>query len=274
MLNLDPWSRSQDARGVTTSIPTIPPTGIALFDLDGTLIAWDCQLLFRHFVLRRQAWRGIFLPVFLAFLPLAGILGAAGMKRVFLSYLWRLEPPSLAEYSRDFAKSLMPMIYPELRARLELHRAAGHLLVLSSASPEFYVTEIGRELGFELSLGSIVELGPFFPDLANHKGPAKVERLQRILPAKYFENGQLRDCHGYTDSCADLPMLALCQAVTVVNPSPQLTALAVESGWEILRPTRPWRSRLEFAFRVVMLLSGLGRAPASGITAPLEKNRA
>ena len=42
------------------------PAGIALFDLDGTLIAWDCQLLFRHYVLRREPWRGIFLPVFLA----------------------------------------------------------------------------------------------------------------------------------------------------------------------------------------------------------------
>ena len=51
------------------------PERIALFDLDGTLLAWDCQLLFRHFVLRREPWRGIFLPVFLVFLPFAGCLG-------------------------------------------------------------------------------------------------------------------------------------------------------------------------------------------------------
>ena len=238
-----------------------PPPGIALFDLDGTLIAWDCQLLFRHYVVRREPWRGIFLPVFLAALPLAGLLGTGGMKRVFLSYLWRMDREALARYSREFATSLMPAIYPELREKLEAHRKAGHLLILASASPEFYVTEIGRELGFDLTLGTPVELGPFFPDLVNHKGSAKVERLMQILPSSCFENGKLLRCHGYTDSRADLPMLALCDAATVVNPSPSLTALAEESGWEIVRPARPWKSRLGFAARALALLVGVGRDP-------------
>lgn len=232
-----------------------------MFDLDGTLIAWDCQLLFRHFVLRREPWRGIFLPVFLAFLPLAGLLGAGGMKRVFLSYLWKMDTDVLAGYSREFAASLMPSIYPELRERLETHRAAGHFLILASASPEFYVREIGRELGFDLTLGTPVELGHFFPDLENHKGSAKVERLHEVLPAGYFENGMLRHCHGYTDSTADLPMLALCDTVTVVNPSPSLTEIATASGWEIVRPVRPWKSKAGFAIRTVKLLVGWPGSP-------------
>ncbi len=243
------------------ALPKPPPAGIALFDLDGTLIAWDCQLLFRHFVLRREPWRGIFLPVFLAFLPLAGLLGAGGMKRVFLSYLWRMDPEVLAEYSREFAASLMPSIYPELRSKLEAQRAAGDFLILASASPEFYVAEIGRELGFDLTLGTPVELGEFFPDLENHKGAAKVARLMEVLPAAWFADGKLRNCHGYTDSCADLPMLELCDSVTVVNPSTRLTALAEESGWEIVRPTRPWRTKSGFAVRALALLLGCGDDP-------------
>lgn len=232
-----------------------------MFDLDGTLIAWDCQLLFRHFVLRREPWRVIFLPVFLAFLPLAGLLGAGRMKRVFLSYLWRMDPVVLAEYSREFAAALMPSIYPELRAKLEARRAAGDLLILASASPEFYVAEIGRELGFDLTLGTPVVLGEFFPKLENHKGAAKVRRLMEVLPPAYFEDGRLRNCHGYTDSCADLPMLTLCDSVTVVNPSGRLTALAEETGWEIVRPERPWKSRMGFGIRVLALLFGWGVDP-------------
>jgi len=246
---------------VPTTIPETPPAGIALFDLDGTLIAWDCQLLFRHFVLRREPWRGIFLPLFLVFLPLAGVLGAGGMKRVFLSYLWGMDPQLLAEYSREFAASLMPAIYPELREKLELHRAAGDCLILASASPEFYVAEIGRELGFDLTLGTPVELGPLFPDLENHKGAAKVDRLHGVLPRASFKNGKLRACHGYTDSCADLPMLELCDAVTVVNPSPRLTQLAEDAGWEIVRPARPWKSRVGFGIRALALLMGWGEDP-------------
>jgi HAD superfamily hydrolase (TIGR01490 family) len=250
-----------------------PPERIALFDLDGTLLAWDCQLLFRHFVLRREPWRGIFLPVFLMFLPIAGFLGSGRMKRVFLSFLWRMSPEKLAACSRDFARHVMPAIYPELRGELVRHRAAGDFLILASASPEFYVREIGRELGFDLTLGTVVETGPFFPPLENHKGAAKVARLKRELPASNFEDGKLRHCHGYTDSRADLPMLGLCESATVVNPPPELAALAQESGWRIVRPARPWKNRPDFALRVLALLTGIGRDPG-GLTARPGKNPA
>lgn len=254
--------------------PDSPPEGIALFDLDGTLLAWDCQLLFRHYVLRREPWRGIFLPVFLLFLPLAGLLGAGRMKRVFLSFLWRMSPEKLAEHSRGFAASVMPAIYPELRDELENRRRRGDFLILASASPEFYVLEIGRELGFHLTLGTVVETGGFFPRLANHKGAAKVSRLREVLPAAWFEkDGRLRRCHGFTDSRADLPMLELCAAATVVNPSPELAALARRSGWSIVNPWRPWRNRLDFSLRVLALLTGFGRDPAR-LTAGCGKNPA
>jgi HAD superfamily hydrolase (TIGR01490 family) len=244
---------------VLHSFPETPPQGIALFDLDGTLIAWDCQLLFRHFILKREAWRGIFLPLFLLALPLTGLLGAGGMKRIFLCYLWKMDAGTLAGYSKEFAKTLMPQIYPELRARLEAHRQKGHLLILSSASPEIYVAEIGREIGFDVALGTQVEFVSFFPDLVNHKGAAKVERLHQLLPASYFKDGKLCHCHGYTDSTADLPMLALCDEVTVVNPSPALTALAARCAWEVVRPQRPWHSKLDHALQSLALLFGMGK---------------
>jgi phosphoserine phosphatase len=162
----------------------------------------------------------------------------------------------------------MPAIYPELRGKLEAARARGHFLILASASPEFYVSEIGREIGFHLTLGTVVETGQFFPDLENHKGVAKVERLMKVLPPSWFENGMLVRSHGFTDSRADLPMLALCRSATVVNPSPALTALAGQNGWEIVRPRRPWKNRLGFTIRVLALLTGLGRDPGACFRKP------
>lgn len=254
---------------VADSLPRQAPDGIALFDLDGTLLPWDCQLLFRHHVLRREPWRVVFLPVFLALLPFAPLLGAEGMKRVFLSFLFRMPREVLAEHSRGFARSVMPSIYAEARAEIERHRAAGHLLILASASPECYVLEIGRELGFDLVLATRIDAPGLFPDLVNHKGAAKVRRLHEVLPASYFEDGRLRCCHGYTDSRADLPMLALCEKVTLVNPSAALTALGESSGWSILRPRRPWKSRAGFAWRALALLTGIGRDPARLLGAPV-----
>lgn len=255
-------------RPVSHSLQPKPPAGIALFDLDGTLLAWDCQLLFRHFVIRREPWRALLLPVFLLALPFAGMLGTDRMKRVFLSFLWLMPADTLLRHSRDFAMSVLPAIYPELRDKLERHRSAGHLCILASASPQCYAAEIGRELGFDLTLGTEARLGRFLPALVNHKGQAKVIRLVATLPTGYFQHGKLVHSHGYTDSCADLPMLALCDSVTVVNPSRRLARLARDAGWEIIRPRRPWKSPLGFALRVIALLFGAGRNPAG---LPLEK---
>ena len=246
-------------------VPPEPPAGIALVDLDGTLLAWDTQLLFRHHVIRREPWRALLLPVFLALLPLFPLLRAGGMKRVFLSFLWRMPAATLAAHAQAFASAILPAIYPQLRELLETHRHHGHLLILSSASPEFYVAEIGRALGFQLALGTPVASAntcPLFPSLHNHKGAAKVARLRELLPPAYFADGKLLHSHGYTDSRADLPMLALCQAATVVNPDAALAALALAAGWRVLRPDRPWRSRIGFACRALALLSGIGGNPA------------
>jgi HAD superfamily hydrolase (TIGR01490 family) len=239
-----------------------PPPGIALFDLDGTLLAWDCQLLFRDFVVRREPWRRVFLLLFLALAPLAPLLGTDRMKRVFLAFLWRMPREELDAHCRDFADSVMPLIYPEVRAMLEKHRAAGHLLILASASPEGYVREIGARLGFDISLGTPVEHGPLFPHLTNHKGAAKVRRLEAVLTGRHFSGRNLVHSHGYTDSTADLPMLALCDTATVVNPKPPLETMARANGWTIVRPRRPWHGRLDHAWRSICLLLGTGRDPA------------
>lgn len=243
------------------NLPTERPPDIALFDLDGTLIAWDCQLLFRHHVIRREPWRMVMLKVFLLLAPFAKLLGTDTMKRVFLSYLWGIDEDLLQEYSSEFAEEVMPAIYPEVKAMLDAHLAKGHFTVLTSASPAWYVREIGQRLGFQLSLGTEVEMGPLFPDLENHKGRAKVERLRRLLPGGWFdESGSLR-AHGYTDSTADLPLLELCDRATVVNPGERLTALAEENGWSIVRPRRPWSNCRGFVWRSLALLLGLGRDP-------------
>lgn len=242
----------------TVHISAAPPPGIALFDLDGTLLPWDCQIVFRHYIVQREPWRGVFLIVFLLFLPLFRLLGDGGMKRVFLCYLWKMPTADLDAYATQFAAEAAANAYPGLRAKLDAHRAAGHLTILTSASPECYVSKIGANLGFDLSLGTEVDHGPLFPDLENHKGAAKVARLRELLPATWFNaDGRLANSHGYTDSRADLPLLEICEKATLVNPGPELTKLGEENGWEITRPQRPWKSPTHRIARLAAMLLGL-----------------
>lgn len=234
--------------------------GLALFDLDGTLIAWDTQVLFCDHVLKREGWRRAYLPFFAAFLPAAGILGAEGMKRVFLSYLWRVERPQLDAWIREAVAAYVPArCYPPLLERLKQHQHAGHLTVLASASPEYYVKEIGRVLGFDLALGTPVETGdrmPLLPELRNHKGAEKVRRMSEIFGPP--PGGVWPGSHGYSDSSADLPMLHCCERNTLVNPSPRLTATGEEKGWEILRPEKPWHGRTGHLIETARRVTGFG----------------
>jgi phosphatidylglycerophosphatase C len=234
-----------------------PSPGVALFDLDGSLLAWDTQVLFCEFVLRREGWRRLYLLVFLPLLPLAPILGAGGMKRVFLSYLWRVDAATLAGWVREFVAEWFPQrCFPEMLDQLKRQRRAGRRLILASASPEFYVREIGRALGFDDALGTPVESGgkmPLFPDLRNHKGGEKVRRLRELLGVA---SGLLPGSHGYSDSTADLPMLGLCEQVTVVNPRGRLECLAREHRWEIVRPVRPWRGSVGRLLDILRRMTG------------------
>lgn len=238
--------------------------GLALFDFDGTLIPWDTQVLFADFVLRKEGWRRAHLALFAVLAPFAAILGDEGMKRVFLSYLWLVKPDQLALWVDEFVSGeIAGACYPEMLERLEAHRAAGHLTVLASASPEFYVRRVGEQLGFDLALGTPVETSSsirLFPDLNNHKGRAKVRRLARVLGEP--PGGAWPRSHGYTDSRADLPMMALCEKGTVVNPSAALEAVAREHGWESLRFPTPWRGRWGRALAFASRAAGLSRFPA------------
>jgi HAD superfamily hydrolase (TIGR01490 family) len=234
---------------------------LALFDLDGTLVAHDTQLLFCNFVLRRHPLRRLFLPFAAAFLP-AGIfrvLEARELKRIFLSYLWLMPATRVKAYAQEFAEQIVrPLVYPEMLAEIERHRRERRLLVLNSASPEFYVREIGCVLGFDHSFGTRVLLSARQPLVAeidgeNNKLDVKISRLAAagLLPC------ESADSWAYTDSTADLPMLQLVTNPVCINPGTRLLAFARTQNWPIRHPARPWSSHAGHALAVLRQVLGL-----------------
>ncbi|MCA1846354.1 MAG: HAD-IB family hydrolase, partial [Actinobacteria bacterium] len=121
----------------------------------------------------------------------------------------------LAEAAEAFADHVVAQrLRPDVRERVDWHRNEGHELVLVSASPELYVTPIGRRLGFDTVLATRLEvsadgrltgrlLGP------NCRGPEKVARLRE------WRSEGLSIDYAYGDSAGDREMLDL--AVTAVR---------------------------------------------------------
>lgn len=185
---------------------------LAAFDLDGTLTRRDTLLPFlRRAVGRERTYRA----VLTSSLPLARAAAFGGShrdqaKEAFLrSVLTGLSRSALADVAEAYADHVVDhALRSDTRARVDWHRAEGHELVLVSASPELYVTPIGRRLGFDHVLATRLEvdaddrftgriLGP------NCRGPEKVVRLRQ------WRGDTLAVDFAYGDSEGDREMLAL-----------------------------------------------------------------
>jgi HAD superfamily hydrolase (TIGR01490 family) len=225
----------------------------AFFDLDHTLLPYDTQAMFANFVLQRERWRMGYLLGFapVALLRAAKLVPTVTAKRAFMGYLWGMKRERLQSLAREFVESVVkPRVYPELQKILDEHRAAGRILILNTASPDFYGHEIGRALGFDHSIATKIaphETMPFLPQVigSNNKREAKIAAMKKTIPAVANATPeQLADSWAYSDSAADLPLLEFAGHGVLVHPNEKLAAIGKERGWPILRPARPYEGKV------------------------------
>ncbi len=243
----------------------------ALFDLDKTLLPHDTQALFCNYVLRREGWRRIYLLWFLPCLPLAAVrlLSLRTMKRLFFSCLAGMRREALEEYVADFLESdFSAALYPAVVAEVEKNRAEGRVLILNSASPEFYLRGIGEKLGFDHVIGTALEVPatmPFLPVITgpNNKHGAKVTAMKErgLIP----DGGtMLADSWAYSDSSADLPMLELVENAVMIHPGAKLAAAGARHGWRTMTPARPYSGKWSGFLAASAQACGLYRVTRGG----------
>jgi len=160
---------SQQHQGDNSADPSAAKTGYALFDLDQTLVPWDTQLLFCNYILKRMPLRRLYLLILIPFLMLTKLLGAGGMKRVFLNYLVGLSRDELQEFAAEFVEQHLPhSFYAEMLELVEQQKKLGRTMILSSASPDIWVMPIAEKLGFDHCFATTLEIQgrvQLFPEL-------------------------------------------------------------------------------------------------------------
>lgn len=98
-------------------------------------------------------------------------------------------------------------------ARLRAHQAAGHLVVIVSASPELYLRAVASDLGVVglIATGLAVDTSGRLTgcyDGANCRGEAKRDRLQAWVAQVAAEQGAAPRLWAYGNSAGDQAMLA------------------------------------------------------------------
>lgn len=134
-------------------------------------------------------------------------------------------------------RSIAPKIFPDVLAILTDHIASGHQVWLLTASPQALAGIMARDLRLDGAIGTALEVrdGIFTGEIKGEMlhGPLKAEAAL----AHAREHGvDLSQCHAYSDSIADAPLLEAVGHPTAVNPDPALLRLAEERGWPIMWP--------------------------------------
>lgn len=235
-----PSSRRRPASTESSSgdAPT-SPAGLAFFDLDGTLVVGQTQLLLVKF-LRRA---GVIGPGFLFGTAAWFVAYKAGLvkatdssRRKGAGMLKGLGERQVQVLMERFAEEeLLPRLFPPAIAALEEHQAAGDSAVLVSAALKPLVRALCGQLGVDRYVGAECEVaeGLFTGRVcgAIPYGEEKARIAQRIAADLAVD---LADCWAYGDHETDLPLLESVGHPVAVRPRPPLRARAEREGWPIL----------------------------------------
>lgn len=143
---------------------------------------------------------------------------------------------------------ISPLVYAEALALIDEHRRAGREVVIVSISPEEVVRPLAGYLGVDHVIASrpeVDEEGRYTGRMAFYAtGEAKAAAIGELARRWGLD---LERCFGYSDSSADLPMLAAVGQPVAVNPDRALREVATERGWPVVEFDSPvtLRTRLQ-----------------------------
>lgn len=223
--------------------PTSPTGGAptaraaAFFDLDKTVIATSAASAFARpflsggLLTRRAALRSA--AAQLAFLLGSATEGRTERVRAQLSAMvtgWDVERVS-AIVAESLQDAIGPVVYAEALDLVAEHHAAGHDVVVVSASSAELVQPIAELIGADEVIASRMGVadGRYTGEIAFYAyGPAKAGAMRDLAGRRGYD---LAASSAYTDSATDAPMLRAVGHGYVVNPDRALRRLAAEEGW-------------------------------------------
>jgi len=221
------------------------PPSVAFIDVDGTLLAETTTFLFARIMLRRglirrsAMLRALYYGLQHRFGRLDyGALIAYGLKSIASIPVVDLERIAY----ENFVEHVKPRLYPGVVDHFNALRAMGTPLVLVSSSPGLVIEPLSIYLGCAdtvttkvvISRGRMVGMGAGPPCY----GEGKLFWAEEWAARHGLE---MSEAAAYADNWSDRALLERVGRAVVVHPRSKLLKLAIERGWDIVRPANPPR---------------------------------
>ena len=194
---------------------------LALFDVDFTLTKKETMIAFFAFMVKKNPDNLLYLPRALVSGALfkLGIFKEKQSKEFFLRFLKGKSLEEIEALTDEFfEKVLKNILYLDGVQKIQELKENGYYVILSSASPEFYINRLGEKLGVYKSMGTRFETlnGIFTATILgnNNKGEEKVLRLYEYLKGMDidYENSYM-----FSDSMSDEPLMKIVGKPYLIN---------------------------------------------------------
>ena len=217
---------------------------LALFDLDGTLLAIDSDHAFGEFMVRLgwadgEAFRRTNDEFYAQYQ--AERLDVAQYVR-FATSAWRERSAlELAAAQRRFIDEVIrPSLHDNARALLRRHAQAGDRIAIVTATNEVVTRPIATLLGVDTLIATELQRDPSGRVSGEVLGvpsfrEGKVARVQAWLASQGLRLQDFERSFFYSDSTNDLALLEHVSDPVATNPAPALQRIAQQRGWPILR---------------------------------------
>lgn len=159
--------------------------------------------------------------------------------------------------SEAMATQIEPVVYREALDAISAHHAAGHAVIIVSASAEAIVRPVMHMLGADGMIASRLEVehGRYTGRISHYNyGPEKPEAMEHMARQHGW---RLADCWAYSDSITDEPLLRAVGHPVAVNPDRALLRIAREENWHVRRFEKPVPLNAGVRRRRTLLLAAL-----------------
>jgi len=217
---------------------------LALFDLDGTLLAIDSDHAFGEFMVRigwadGEAFRRANDAFYTQYQ--AEQLDVAAYIR-FATSAWReRSAQEQADASRRFIDEVIrPAVHDNARALLRRHAEAGDRVAIVTATNEFVTRPIATLFGVHELIATELQRDAQGRVTGELQGvpsyrEGKVTRVRQWLAQQGLRCEDFERISFYSDSTNDLALLEQVSHPVATNPAPALERIAAARGWPILR---------------------------------------